>query len=139
MLSKTRLIISDNPWFRKPYAPARYAMGGNQSLTYTFGHLLLPRCYCSDQDKLDLITNPNIYIQYKPWSYRSQLKRIWHGSRSIFFGVHCVAFYVGYVVVYFVFSVGAICMENLRVQNCAFLHFFSELKIEQLWIKKSII
>ena len=66
MLSKTRLIISDNLWFRKPYVAARYAMGGLQTLAYT-----LLTCYYQDATvsiNIDtiLITNTNIFIQDKP-------------------------------------------------------------------------
>ena len=46
LLGKTRLIISVNPWFRKPYVAARYAMGGLQdpclsSFTFTIIMMLM--------------------------------------------------------------------------------------------------
>ena len=47
LLAKARLIISVNPWFRKPYVAARYAMGAYYGFG-TFMFALLHLCYCHD-------------------------------------------------------------------------------------------
>ena len=53
--------------------------------------------------------------------------------QEYFLGVYGMAFSVGYIVVYFVFSVGAVFMEKFEKQFCLFLEFFKE---NSKWSKK---
>ena len=69
LLAKARLIISVNPWFRKPYVAARYAMGANCCLG-TFRFALLHLWYYHDaKDSIitynqALRTSMDTYILY---------------------------------------------------------------------------
>ena len=65
----------------------------------------------------------------KKWQIFNEKKSVTKFQKSKFWIDSFVAFSVGYVVVYSIFSVGAVFMEKFAIQNCLFFEFSKMFKI----------